>query len=807
MTDVLSDVRYALRLLRKSPTFAVGTAIVLALGIGSNVAVFSALDQLVIRPLPYAHPDRLGMLWEDFSTFGTARNRVSPATFYDWKRRTRSFGDIGAIRSAAMNLAESGPPERVLGAGVTANVLPIVGVQPVVGRMLTDDEESLDRLVVVIGHRLWQRRFNGDPSIVGRSIVMNGRRFTVIGVMPPGFHFPDAATEFWIPLGLQPQQRTARNSHYLRVVGRLAPDATWATARADMTAIGRQLAREFPRTNDGVGITVIPLADEVTADTRRALALLLGASACVLLVACANIANLLLARASRRRREVAVRLALGASRMRIVRQLMTESIVLSSCGAAVGIVVAHWSVRALAGFVPPALSGTVELHLDPRALAFAAATTAVTAIAFGVMPALQLTLRGSAPPNLRSEMTTGGDRRGMTVRHAVAVAEIAVALVLVTGAALLVDTLVRLRSLDPGFRAERLLTAEVDVPYPKYADAQRRIGFYREVLARVRAVPGVARAGLTSDLPYTSRGNTMSLRIEGQEQRSGLGDDALFRLVSPGYLETIGARIRSGRFLTDGDHEEAPAVVVVNEALARQYWPRESALGHRIDTGTGDGKPRWMTIVGVVHDIKERGVDFADKPAVYVPFAQTTIGFFQPSEIALRTTVPPLDLTPALQNAVWAVDAEQPVSTVRTMDDIVDRELKGRQQMLTLVGAFAAVALLLCAIGVYSVLSYLVAESRHEIAVRMAIGATPGRIVRAVVWRAIGLSVVGVAVGLSASVATTRLLGSLLFGVSPVDPTVLTSVATFIAAISIAASYVPARRAARADPLTVLRSD
>jgi predicted permease len=379
--------------------------------------------------------------------------------------------------------------------------------------------------------------------------------------------------------------------------------------------------------------------------------------------------------------------------------------------------------------------------------------------------------------------------------------------VLVTAAALLVDTLIRLRSLDPGFRSDRLLTADLSVPYPKYADASRRIRFFADVLARVRAIPGVVRAGLTSDLPYTSRGNTMALRIDGQQPRDALGNDALFRLVSPGYLEAIGARIVDGRLLADEDDAARSPVVVVNDALARQYFAGERAIGRRIDTGTGDGRQLWMTIVGVVADIKERGIDVGDKPAVYVPFAQTTVAFFQPSEIAVRTVGPPLDFARALQQAVWAVDPEQPVSSLRTMEEIVDGELNDRRQMVAVVGAFAAVALLLCGVGVYGVLSHLAAQSRRDIAVRIAIGATPGDIVRAIVQRAAVLAAVGVAIGATASLASMRVLGSLLFGVKPSDPAVLAGVSFVIASVAIAASYVPARRAASADPSSILRSE
>jgi len=776
---------------------------VLALGIGANAAVFSTLDQTVIRPLPYVEPDRLAMVFEDFSAFGTPKNRVSPATYYDWRRRSRTFEALAAFRIAAMNLAEAGAPEEVIGAAVTANLLPLLGVPPLAGRLLTVEEEAPGHRVVVLSERLWRRRFNRNPSIIGQPIVMNGERYTVIGIMPPGFHFSEARTDFWVPIGLRPQLMTARNSHFLHVVGRVRPGNGWSAVRDDMQEVARQLAREYPATNDRVGITVTPLKEEVTRDAGRALLLLFGAAAAVLLIACANVANLLLARGSRRRREIAVRLALGASRGRVVGQLMSESLVLSVAAGAAGLIVARWSLQVLARLVPPALSSSIALHLDARAVMF---TTVATALLFGLAPALQSVSR-SLVDNLKANVASGEDRRGVRLRDGLVVAEIAMALVLVVGAALLIDTLVHLRAVDPGFRADHVLTAQIAVPYPKYANAARRQGFYSSLEARVKELPGVTQVGLTSDLPYTSRGNTMSVKIENQTTPRGLAQDALFRLVSPDYLQTIGARLRVGRFLDDRDRQTAAPSAVINDALAREYWPGESALGHRIDTGTGDGAPLWMTIVGVVDDIKERGLDFGPRPAVYVPYPQTTIAFFQPSQIAIRTSGRPEDVAGALQRAVWSIDSEQPVSAIQTMEEIVDTELADRSQMLALLGIFAALALLLAALGIYSVLSYLVVQNRREIGLRIAIGASPPVVVREILARSAGLTAVGIATGLAAALVTTRWLGSLLFNVSPVDPLILTSVSALIAGVSLLASFVPARRAAAMDPMQVLRSE
>ena len=562
MATLIADLRFAGRLFRRAPAFSVSVIAVLALGIGANAAVFSAVDRVLIRPLPFGRPQRLAMLWEDFSAFGMPKNRVSPATFFDWRRRTRTFADLAAWRVTEVNVTESAAPERVLGAATTANLLPLLGVRPMLGRTMTVDEEGPGHSVVVLSYGLWQRRLAGDPAIVGRAIRMSGERFTVIGVMPRGFHFPDAGTEFWVPIAFRAQQLTGRNSHYLRVIGRLRDDVSWASVREDMTTI-----------------------------------------------------------------------------------------------------------------------------------------------------------------------------------------------------------------------------------------------------ARVRAIPGVAAVGLTSDVPFTSRGNYMSLRVEHQERRGGLGQDGLFRLVSAGYLETIGARLRAGRFLDERDGGDATPVVVINATLANQYWPGENALGYRIDTGTGDGAPLWMTIVGIVEDIKERGFDLGPKPAVYVPFTQTTIAFFIPSELAVRTLVPPRNLAAAVLRAVWTVDPEQPVSRIRTLEEIVESELGDRHQTLTLLGALAGLALALSAMGIYGVVSYLVSERRREIGVRLAIGATPGSIVIAMLGQGAVLTVLGIGIGALAAFPTTRLLGSLLFEVSPVDATVLGSVAALLATVTMAASYIPARRASAIDPMLVLRSE
>ena len=789
-----SDLRYALRVLSRAPGFTLSVVLVLALGTGVNSAIFSALDKVVIRPLPFAAPQQLAAIWEDFTAFGVPLNRVSPATFLDWRRRTQAFDEIAAYSGPMeMDLSGGGSPEEVLAQTVSANLLPTLGVAPLLGRTFQVNEEHPDSRVAVLSYRLWQRRFSGDPNLVGKSVVMNGQSFVVIGIMPRGFQFPDRQTELWLPISISPQVMARRNSHFLKVIGRMKRDLR--DAQADMNVIARQLASEFPSTNARVGITVVPLKDQILGESRIALVILLCAAGCVLLIACANVGNVLLARASARQREIAVRIALGARPARLLRQILTENLLLAATGGGLGLVVAQWTQTGLEQMVPMGLD--VHLSVDTRVLLFTGAISLLTGLLFGLAPALRLSrieLSG------RGTIGTGGKLRDVLVAG-----EVAIALVLVLGAALLIQTLAHLRAVDPGFRPDGILTASINIPVARHQGMNQRA--YQDILNRVRAIPGVKSAGLTSDLPYTSRGNTMSVAIEGRTSERGLGQDALFRLVSSDYLQTIGARLIEGRFPDDRDTADAPYTVVINETMARQDWPGESPLGHRIDTGTGDGPPRWMTIVGVLRDIRERGLDLALKEAVYVPFSQVAITFFQPSEIAVLTSREPLSLSIDLQKAVESVDPEQPVANIRTMDAIVDGELANRTQVLRLLGAFAALALILAALGMYGVLSYVVSRKTREIGLRIAIGASRWDIVRAILRQSAGLTAAGLVVGILLSIAATRVLSTLLYGVSPLDPQTFIAVSALLTAVALLASYLPARRAASIDPVIALRGE
>ena len=797
----MTDFRLAARLLARAPAFSLAVIAVIAIGVGANSAVFTAIDQAVVRPLPYPDADRLAMVWEDFSAFGVPKQRVSPGTYLDWARRNRTFGELAAYGGDVKNLAGDGPPEEALGQHVTASFFHVLGVAPLVGRTFTNEEEKPETRAVVLGYRLWQRRYGGRRDIVGTTVSMNGEKHVVIGVMPSGFDYPDRSTQFWSPMGLPPEILVRRNSHFLKVVGRLAPRVDIARARLDMQDVAAQLAAEFPATNARTGATVVALSEEMVGDTRRAFLVLVGAASCVLLIACANIANLLLARAVRRRREIAVRVALGASPARIVGEMLIESVLLAGTGAIVGLLVARWALALLQRMIPSTIAGFVTLHIDARVLAFTAIVSVASGLLFGAAPALHL----ARLPVTQARSTFGdGSRR---LRAALVVVEIAVALVLAVGAGLLIQTLARLNAVDPGFRPGGILTAGISIPVPKYLKPGSRQRFYSDVLQRVRAIPGVVSAGLTSDLPYTSRGNSMALVVEGQPPPKDVGQDALFRLVSAGYLETIGARLVKGRFIDDHDTDSSLPVVVINETMARQFWPDGRALGRRIDTGTGGGPLRWMTIVGVVADVRERGLDLASKAAVYVPFTQTEITFFQPSDLAVLTSREPLSIARDVQNAVWAVDGEQPVSRIRTMDEIVEGEFANRTQVLQLLGTFAALALVLAALGIYSVLSFLVSQRTREIGLRMAIGASARDIMSAIFGCTARMTIVGIVIGTAAAAGGTRLLSSLLFGVEPLDWKTFAGVAFLLTMVAAAAAYVPTRRAATIDPAVALRGE
>jgi predicted permease len=806
---LLSDLRYGVRVLLRAPGSSMIAIVALALGIGANTAIFSLVDAVLLRPLPYAQPDRLVQVWEDATHLGFPRNTPAPGNFVSWKEQNQVFEDMAASRNASFNLTGRGDPEAVVGRSVTANLFPVLGVAPALGRVFTAEEDRPGGPpVAVIGHALWQRRFGGDAGVVGSTVEVDGRTTTIVGVMPRDFVYPKREHEMWVPLALPAEQMANRNAHYLQVVARLKPDVPVERARADLAAIAERLARDFPASNRDVGVVVVPLAEEVLGDTRDAVLVLMIAVGCVLLIACANVANLLLSRATARRREIAVRVALGAGRLRIVRQLLTESVLLAVLGGALGLTIALWSFDLLATFIPTGASHAAALGLDARVLGFTAALALATGVVFGLAPALSVT-RQDLGDELKAAGSHGFAASHRRLRGALVVSEVALAFLLLAGAGLMLQAFARVRAVDPGFRAGNVLTARTMLPSPRYDDAARRNAFYDAVLARVEALPGVISAGYTGFLPLTNRGGSQGFSIEGRPPPPpGVINDANYRVVSHGYHATVGTPLQRGRLLAPSDRAGSQRVLVVNQTFARKFFPGEEVLGRRIKHGPPDSDAPWLTIVGVVGDVRQMGLEQDARAEVYVPYPQfEDHNFFSPKDLAIRVEREPMALANAVRQAVWAVDPLQPVADVQPLEALLDRETASRSVQTSLLGGFAALALVLASLGIYGVLSYTVAQRRREIGIRMALGAHAGQVVRMVVRQGLVLWAIGIAIGLLAALALTRALASLLYGVSATDPLAFAAGAVALGLVAAFASWLPARQAARVDPMITLKAE
>ena len=801
------DLRFGFRQLLGKPGFAAIATLSLALGIGANTAIFSLVDAVLLRPLPFHDPDRLVVVWEDAAKIGFPRNTPAPANYADWKARNRVFEDMAAITWRGFNLTDEGEPEKVEAQAVTANFFPLLGVKPDLGRVFNGEEDQPGRNnVAVISYGLWQRRFGGDPALIGKEILLDGQKYMVIGVMPSGFQFLSKEVGLWVPAAFSPQELANRGSHYLTVVARLKPEVALQEARADVAAITQRINRDNPVSWSGfeLGSVVISLREQLAGDVRPALITLLVAVGFVLLIACANIANLLLARGAARFREVAVRTALGAGRGRIVRQLLTESVSLAVAGGLAGLLFAWSCFSFLKQIIPDNMALNAGVRIDARIFGFTLLLSFLTGIVFGLAPALQ-----AAKIDLNEALKQGGGRTGTGAGHrrlrsALVVIEIALALVLLVGAGLLIQAFLRLRALDVGVNPENVLTLRTMLPRNKYGELPKRDAFYRQVVERVRALPGVVSAGYTTAMPLTWKGGTNGFSIEGRGQ--GPGQDAQSRQVSAGYMETMGVKLRQGRFLDERDDAQAQPVAIINEMMARQFWPGENALGKRFKLGPLDSQNPWVTVVGVVGDVKEMGLEAPAKAEMFFPYQQLPRMLWNmPRDLAVRTTGDPMSVAAAARQAVWSVDRNQPVSNVRTMNEILAEEVAQRRIGMTLLAAFAALALALASLGIYGVLSYSVAQRRQEIGVRMALGAGRKDVMRMVLADGMRLAAAGVAVGLGVSFALTRLMAGLLFGVSASDLRTLAGVTLLLTLVALVACYIPARRATKVDPMIALR--
>jgi putative ABC transport system permease protein len=714
---------------------------------------------------------------------------------------------MAALDTRDFNLTGDGEPEKVYAYGVTANFFPVLGVEPLLGRVVaTEDDRTEANKVVVISYPLWQSRYGGQAGILGREILLDDEKHTVIGVMPRGFQFLDPEVRLWVPARFTPEQMATRGSHYLQVVARMKPGVTLDEANSNIKTITAQIAADNPGQAGKLGANVVSLGEELTGETRRPLIVLLVAVAFVLLIASANLANLLLSRALGRSKEIAVRTALGATRGRLVRQLLTESVLLSFTGGISGVILAVWSFEFLRHLIPPGLRLSVALRIDVPVLVFTLALAVITGVVFGLAPALQ-----SSRIDLNEALKQGGGRTSLSAGHrrlqsAMIIGEVALAMVLLVGAGLLIKAFAQLRDQYSSLRAESVLALRTQLPENRYEDSARRFAFYEQVMERVSALPGVVSAAYTTSVPLDWKGGTNGITLEGRPVEEGAAYDANHRQVSPDYFKTIGIALKAGRGFNEGDNQQTMPVAIINETMARGFWPGEEAIGKRFKHGGPSSQRPWFTVVGIVADLKQMGAEKPVKAEMYMPYRQIAWQpWYAPRDLVIRTSVEPTSLVSSVTARIHEVDADQPVSNIRTMKEVLGEEFGQRQTGTTLLGVFAGLALLLSAIGLYGVLSYFVSQRIPEFGVRMALGAQSRDILMLVLKRGMGLAFVGLGIGLAASFALTRLLASLLFEVSASDPLIFGSIALLLTGVALAACVIPARRAMKIDPMVALR--
>jgi len=815
MRTLIQDLRYGVRLLARSPAFTAIALLTLTLGIGATAAIFSVVDAVLLRALPYRDPQRLVSVFEDRSGLGFPRNTPAPGNYSDWKAQKQIFQDVAAAAEYGSFhvfslTGESGEaaaePERLRDASVTRNLFSVLGVRPALGRVfLPEEDRPGGPRIVLLSHALWKSRFDGDPGIVGRSIMLDGDKYTVVGVMPAAFAYPSGSVDIWTPAAFSKSELANRGSQYLEVVARLQKGVTLAQANAGLEVLCKRLARAYPATNADIRrFFAEPLQDTYTYGARTGLVVLMAAVGFILLIACANIANLLLSRAAGRQREIAVRTALGAARGRIVRQMLTESATLAVGGGLLGILLADWCFNFLKNLIPEDLSHTVSLALNPGVLGFALAVSLASSFVFGMAPALEV-----SRIDLHEVLKEGGrgsvGPRRRRLRSLFVIGEVALSLMLLVGSGLLLQSFAKVRGLNPGFRAEHVLTVRVDAPVTKYGDFAKREAFFERVLDRVRTLPGVKAAGFTSALPLTWDGGTSSFTPEGRVLDPNVSYDANNRVVTPGYFEAMGIPLKRGRFFTAADGKDGPPVVIINETMARKFWPNQDPVGQRFKYGDPQDKTPWCRIIGISGDVRQMRLDEPPRQEMYFPYWQAKGNWMVLRDLAVRTSGDPSSLAGAVRQAVWSVDKDQPVSDVRTLDDLLDQEVAQRRVQAALLGAFAALALILACVGIYGVLSYLVTQRTREIGVRVALGASGFDVFRSVAGQGMTLAAIGTAAGLAGALALSRLLESLLFGVSAGDPLTYAGAIVVFGVVATLACYFPARRATRVDPMIALR--
>jgi putative ABC transport system permease protein len=808
MTTLLQDLRYAVRVLLRSPGFTSIAVAALAIGIGANTAIFSVVNTLLIQQLPYEDPGALAVVWEHNIPRDEKNNVVSPGNFIHWREMQQSFEDLAAVSGSVglsfkVTLTGNGDPEDVGVQLASASLFTLLGVRPALGRPFTAEEDKPNSRVAVISDRLWRRRYGADPGILRKPITISGNPYTVVGVMPPGFGYIDKTVEVWMPVGFSAESRTPRG-RWLSVLGRLKPGVTFERAQQDMTRVHAELTRLFPDFNTGWTARVVPLKEELIGEARPALLVLLGAVAFVLLIACANVANLLLARATSRQRELAVRAALGAGRGALVRQLLVESLVLATAGGLAGLLLASWSLHLLRSVVADRLpvQRLEAVHIDGWVLAFTITASVVSGLLFGLLPAL-----GASRTSLNDALKEGG-RSGSTARRnrsraAFVAVEVALALVLLVGAGLLVRSFVRLLDVNPGFDPARTLTMDVSLPSSRYREPPKRVQFFRTLFERIDALPGVESAGAISFLPLGGMGAATSFEVVGKPAPpAGQEPVADVRVVANDYFAALGIPLIKGRLFDEHDEADSKNRVIINDTMAAKYWPGEDAIGKRVKISWNDD--REDEVIGVVGDVRHSDLETDPLPTTYWPYPRFPYGAMT---LAIRTRVEPTSVAGAVVGFIRRQDPELAVADIKTMEEVMSDSVAQRRLTMLMLAIFAGAALVLAAVGIYGVIAYSVTQRTQEIGIRMALGARHGDVLRMVMGQAMLMTVVGIVAGGAGAFLLTRLMTGLLFGVEPADPVTFLAVAGLLAGVAAAASYVPGRRATRVDPVIALRAE
>ncbi|MBA2340498.1 MAG: ABC transporter permease [Pyrinomonadaceae bacterium] len=810
MNTLWQDLRYGVRMLAKNPGFTFIAVLALALGIGANAAIFSVVNAVLLRPLPFEHSERLVRVWGTNVKKNLERRSSSFLNFTDWQKQNHVFESMTAYTGAAATLTSEGSaPEQLGGIGFTGDLFAVSGAQPALGRTFAPEELAASAegapIVVVISNDLWRRRFSSDPNITGKQLTLDANKSaTVIGVMPADFKFPVdfSNVDFWLPLDPTDELNAERDTNYLQIVGRLKPNVSLTQAQAEMNTITARLEQEYPEENAGRTVSLVSLHESLVGNVRPALLVLLGAVGLVLLIACANVANLLLARAATRSREIAIRTALGARRARVVRQLLTESALLSLAGGALGLLLALWGIDLLVAAIPFDVARLGEVNLDARVIAFTLGVSVLTGVAFGLAPALQ-----ASRVDLNETLKEGG--RGGTeslrrnrVRSLLVVSEIALSLVLLIGAGLLIKSFWHLREINPGFDPNNVITATLSLS-GKYEEESQQAEFFQRAVGRISALPGVEAAGAIFPLPLSGNAVQGDFEIEGNAPLgAGEKPNANFRMITPDLLRAMGIPLVKGRAFSERDNEDAPKVLLINETLARRFFASTDPLGKHLKFSTLSGETTGE-IVGVVGDVRFRGLDAGAEPEYYMSYLQFPMS--EMSLVARTAFAEPTTLVPAMRNAVLDIDKDQPLYETKAMNQLIGESIAERRFNMLLLGSFAFVALTLAAIGIFGVMSYSVAQRTHEIGIRMALGAQGRDVARLVIGQGMILVLIGVAIGLAGALALTGLMKSLLYGVSATDPITFAGIALLLTAVAFLACYIPARRATKVDPLVALR--